>query len=101
MRQIFLLLGSIDLIGNPVGLFSNIGQGMQDLIKKPTEGFVKGPLEGGLGIVAGVGSLFSKTVGGAFNTLGKITGSLGSGIAGLSMDDDYLEKRKVMKAKKA
>ena len=51
MKQIFLLMGSIDLIGNPVGLFSNIGAGMQDLVMKPAEGFVKGPLEGGLGIV--------------------------------------------------
>lgn len=101
MRQMLLLMGSIDLIGNPVGLFSNIGQGMQDLIQKPAEGFVKGPLEGGLGIVQGVGSLFSKTVSGTFNTLGKITGSLGAGIAGLSMDDEYLQSRSAMKANKA
>ena len=51
LKQIFFLIGSIDLIGNPVGLFNNIGAGMQDLVMKPAEGFVKGPLEGGLGIV--------------------------------------------------
>jgi vacuolar protein sorting-associated protein 13A/C len=39
-------VGSVDVIGNPVGLFNNIGNGVTDLFEKPAEGFVKGPLEG-------------------------------------------------------
>jgi len=45
------LLGSFDIIGNPVGLFSNITSGVSDLVTKPAEGFIEGPLEGGLGLM--------------------------------------------------
>lgn len=37
---------------------------------------------------------------GAFNSLNKITGSVGSGLANLSMDEEYLKKREKMKLKK-
>jgi vacuolar protein sorting-associated protein 13A/C len=46
-----LIIGSIDLIGNPIGLINNIGSGLSDLINKPAQGFVQGPLEGGLGVI--------------------------------------------------
>jgi len=52
---------------------------------------VKGPLEGGLGILQGAGSLIKNTISGSLNTLNKITGSLGSGFAGLSLDDEYIK----------
>ena len=83
--SIFKLLGSIDLIGNPVGLFSNIGSGVSDLIEKPKEGFIKGPLEGGAGIVKGALSLGKHTVAGIFNSISKITASIASGISVLSL----------------
>lgn len=55
----------------------------------PREGFVKGPLEGGLGVVLGVGSLTKGVVSGALNSVQKITGSLASGISALSFDSEY------------
>jgi vacuolar protein sorting-associated protein 13A/C len=94
-------MGSIDLIGNPVALFSNIGRGMQDLIQKPKEGFIKGPLEGGLGIVKGAGSLLGRTVSSTCSALEKITGSIGTGVAGLSMDEGFLKSRQYLKIRKA
>jgi len=99
--EVFKLLGSINIIGNPVGLFSQIGTGVQDLIEKPMEGFIKGPLEGGVGLVQGAGSLLKHTLAGTLNSVDKITGSLGTGIASLSLDDEYLEQREKMKMKKA
>jgi vacuolar protein sorting-associated protein 13A/C len=47
----------------------------------PYDGFVQGPLEGGIGIVKGVGSLTKGVVSGTFNTVSKITGSVASGIS--------------------
>ena len=79
------MLGSIDILGNPVGLFSNIGTGVVDLFEKPKEGFIKGPLEGGLGIVLGTGSLIKNTLSGAFNSVDKFTGSVATGISTLSL----------------
>jgi len=90
MKQVLKLLGSLSLLGNPVGLFNNISTGVTDLIERPAEGFTKGPLEGGLGLVQGAGSLVSHTIAGAFNSVNKITGSVSSGIASLSMDQEYI-----------
>ena len=73
------------MIGNPVGLFKNISTGVIDLVEKPAEGFAKGPLEGGLGIAQGAGSLLKNTMAGAFNSVNKITGSLSNGISALCM----------------
>lgn len=50
LSQILKLLGSLAVIGNPVGLFNNVSTGMKDLIQRPAEGFTKGPLEAGLGL---------------------------------------------------
>ena len=67
-----------------MGLFNNITTGMKDLIDKPKEGFTKGPLEGGYGIVKGAGSLVGHTIAGAFNSINKITGSVSSGLSNLT-----------------
>lgn len=99
--EVFKLLGSINIIGNPVGLFTQIGTGVSDLFEKPKEGFVKGPLEGGLGVVEGAGSLIKHAFAGTFNSIDKMTGSLGTGLAALSLDEEYLKEREKMKMKKA
>ena len=67
-----------------MGLFKKIGQGMFDFIDKPIEGFVQGPLGGGIGLVKGTGSLIKNTLAGTFNSVEKITGSIGTGLSTLS-----------------
>lgn len=71
-----LLIGSLKIIGNPVGLFKNVAHGFQDLVEKPLDGATKGPLEMGLGVVTGAGSLVSHTISGAFNSVQQIVGSV-------------------------
>lgn len=100
MSQILKLLGSLSVLGNPVGLFNNVSTGVKDLFERPAQGFTKGPLEGGLGIVQGAGSLVTHTISGAFNSVNKITGSLSSGISSLTMDEEYLKEREKMRLQK-
>lgn len=85
IRQVFKILGSIDILGNPVGLFNNISTGVVDLFEKPIHGFNQGPLEGGYGIVLGAGSLVKNTISGTFNSINKVTGSLAGGLSSLTM----------------
>jgi len=59
----------VSIIGNPVSLFKNIGTGVSDLIEMPMGGFIKGPIEGGVGIVLGAGSLLKNTVSGTFQSV--------------------------------
>jgi len=94
------LVGSLDIVGNPVGLFGNISSGVSDLLEKPAKGFLNGPLEGGKGIVTGAGSLVKNTVSGTMNSLGKVTGSLATGLSSLAMDDEYLASREQAKMKR-
>jgi len=94
------VIGSLDIIGNPTGLLENISTGVVELIERPRDGFLEGPLEGGKGIVKGAGVLMKNTVSGTFNSIGKITGSLASGFSNLSMDHEYLAQRERAKLKR-
>lgn len=49
--QFYKLIGSSDIIGNPVGLVNKLGTGVFEFIAEPTKGLLKGPDEfiGGLG----------------------------------------------------
>ena len=44
IKGAFAIVGSIEILGNPVGLFRNIGDGVTDLFEKPIDGMVQGPL---------------------------------------------------------
>ena len=76
LLQIYKVLGSSDLIGNPTKLIDNIGTGFIELINEPRKGFLKGPSQFGKGLAKGVVSLVSNVVGGSFDAIGKITGTL-------------------------
>ena len=74
--QVYKVLGSSDLIGNPTKLIDNIGTGFIELINEPRKGFLKGPTQFGKGLAKGIASLVSNVVGGTFDAVGKITGTL-------------------------
>lgn len=40
MANVYKLVGSIDLLGNPVGLIGDVSGGFRDLIEMPYDGFV-------------------------------------------------------------
>ena len=80
------MLGSLSIIGNPIGFFNNITTGVSDFIEKPLEGLVHGPLEAGMGLASGAVSLVKNIIAGAFNSINKISGSFSTGIAHLCLD---------------
>ena len=91
----FKLLGSVEILGNPIGLFNHISTGFSDLFEKPLEGMNKGPLDAGKGLITGVSSLVRNTLTGTFNSLDKISSSFGSGLAALSFNQDYMKKKQL------
>jgi vacuolar protein sorting-associated protein 13A/C len=51
LRQIYRILGSADIFGNPVGLFTNVSSGVADIFYEPINGLVMhGNKELGIGI---------------------------------------------------
>lgn len=66
----------------------------------PIEGLKHGPLQFGVGIFKGTGSLLKNTVAGAFYSVNKVTGSISASISLLSMDDEFLENRRISMLKR-
>ena len=51
MKQLLTIIGSSDLLGNPMGLINDLSDGIVDFYEKPIQGFIEGPLEGSKGII--------------------------------------------------
>jgi len=98
LGQAYKLVGSIAILGDPVGLVGNLGEGVADFFYEPAQGLVNSPQEFGLGLARGTVSLLKHTVVGVFSSASKVTSSIGRGVATLSMDQEYtLEHEKDMK----
>ncbi|EAT37516.1 AAEL010508-PA [Aedes aegypti] len=94
VKQLYVLVLGLDVIGNPYGLVVGFTKGVEDLFYEPFQGAIQGPGEFAEGLVLGVRSLFGHTVGGAAGAVSKITGAMGKGLAALTFDEDYQKKRR-------
>ncbi|KAG1472650.1 hypothetical protein G6F56_001412 [Rhizopus delemar] len=96
MYQVHRVLGSIDLLGNPVGLFNNLSSGFGELFYEPYQGFIMSdrPQDMGMGVAKGVGGFMKKSVFGVSDSVSKLTGSLGKGLSAATMDKRFQEKRR-------
>ncbi|XP_005111747.3 vacuolar protein sorting-associated protein 13A [Aplysia californica] len=90
----YVLVLGLDVLGNPFGLLRGLSEGIEDLFYEPYQGAIQGPEEFAEGLALGVRSLFGHAVGGAAGAVSRITGTLGKGLAALTLDDDYQKKRR-------
>ncbi|CAJ0565294.1 unnamed protein product, partial [Mesorhabditis spiculigera] len=93
IKQLYVLVLGLDIIGNPFGLVRDLSSGVEDLFYQPYQGLVQGPEEFISGVGLGVQSLFGHAVGGAAGAVGRITGTVGKGVAALTFDQEYQRKR--------
>lgn len=91
--QFYKILGSLDIIGNPIGLFSDIGTGVVDFFYEPASAITKSPEEFASGLAKGSMSLLKNSVHGIGNFTSKLTGNVGNGIAFLTFDKEYNQQR--------
>uniref|UniRef100_A0A2C9KC68 Intermembrane lipid transfer protein VPS13-like C-terminal domain-containing protein n=1 Tax=Biomphalaria glabrata TaxID=6526 RepID=A0A2C9KC68_BIOGL len=94
VKQMYVLVLGLDVLGNPFGLLRGLSEGIEDLFYEPYQGAIQGPGEFAEGLALGVRSLFGHAVGGAAGAVSRITGTLGKGLAALTLDDDYQKKRR-------
>ncbi|XP_063230011.1 intermembrane lipid transfer protein Vps13 isoform X2 [Bacillus rossius redtenbacheri] len=94
VKQLYVLVLGLDVIGNPYGLVLGLTQGVEDLFYEPFQGAIEGPEEFAEGLLIGVRSLFGHTLGGAAGAVSRITGAMGKGVAALTFDKDYQRKRR-------
>ncbi|KAI4501433.1 hypothetical protein M0802_003310 [Mischocyttarus mexicanus] len=93
IKQAYVLVLGLDVIGNPYGLVVGTMKGIEDLFYEPFQGAIQGPGEFAEGLYLGVRSMLGHTVGGMAGAVSKITGAMGKGIAALTFDKDYQRKR--------
>lgn len=92
-RQLYALVGAADVLGNPLGLVTNLGAGVRDFFYEPMAGLVQSPQEFVFGLSRGTASLVRHSVYGTFNAASKFTGTLSAGVAALSLDRSYMRER--------
>jgi len=93
LTQVYKIVFSFDVLGNPVSLVSNLGTGVKDFFYEPAQGLVQSPMAFGRGVAKGSTSLVKHSVYGLSSTVSKISESMGKGVATLSMDQQYLQER--------
>ena len=81
LGEAYKIIGSLEFLGNPVGLVSGLGAGLTDFFYLPAKGAVQSPEKFGIGLAKGSLSLVKGAVGGVFNTAGSIVGSVSKGLA--------------------
>ncbi|KAK0305778.1 Vacuolar protein sorting-associated protein 13 [Friedmanniomyces endolithicus] len=95
LRQVHIVIGSADFLGNPVGLFNNISSGVADIFYEPYQGLVTDrPQDLGIGIAKGASSFVKKSVFGLSDSVSKFTGSISKGLAAASMDKEFQDQRR-------
>ncbi|VDQ16125.1 unnamed protein product [Trichobilharzia regenti] len=67
VRQMYVLILGLDVLGNPFGVLRGMAQGVEDLFYEPVKGAVLGPEEFAEGVALGVRSLFGHALGMCLN----------------------------------
>ncbi|CEH13766.1 Vacuolar protein sorting-associated protein [Ceraceosorus bombacis] len=94
--QLYRVMGSLDVIGNPVGLFNNVSGGFVALWYEPYQGLVMhGNRELGMGLVRGASAFAKGAVFGVSDSMSKVTGSIGKGLAAATMDPEFQSRRRM------
>jgi vacuolar protein sorting-associated protein 13A/C len=101
LRQVHIILGSADFLGNPVGLFNNVSSGVAAIFYEPYQGLVMTdrPQELGIGIAKGAGSFVKKSVFGFSDSMAKLTGSMSKGLAAATLDKEFQNQRRMSKVR--
>lgn len=76
IMQFYKVIGSSDILGNPIGLVDKLGTGVFEFLNEPRKGALKGPKGFVEGVGKGVKSLVGNVISAGFGSVGKITGSL-------------------------
>jgi hypothetical protein len=94
----YKMIGTADLLGNPIGLIDSLATGVFALFYEPAAAVFKHPtditiedLAGGL--AKGMGALIHNSIHAPMNSVSKVTGTVSKSMAMLSGDEEYVRKR--------
>lgn len=93
IREAYKVIGSFDILGNPIHLVRDLGTGFKDFFVEPSRGITHGTDDFKTGLAKGTTSLMKHTIYAISNTTTSLTETTARGFAALSMDKDYLAER--------
>ena len=87
-----LVVGSLEILGNPTGLVRSVSSGVSDLFRLPYEGLYQGP--GGFitGVTKGMGSLVKHISTSTITSITNFASSVSRNMDRLSLDPDHRER---------
>ncbi|KAG7265616.1 hypothetical protein CRUP_015738 [Coryphaenoides rupestris] len=94
IKQMYVLVLGLDVLGNPFGLIRGLSEGVEAFFYEPYQGAIQGPEEFMEGMALGVKALVGGAVGGIAGAASRITGAMAKGVAAITMDEEYQQKRR-------
>uniref|UniRef100_UPI00398E4939 intermembrane lipid transfer protein VPS13A isoform X2 n=1 Tax=Pristiophorus japonicus TaxID=55135 RepID=UPI00398E4939 len=94
IKQLYVLVLGLDVLGNPFGLIRDLSEGVEAFFYEPYQGAIQGPEEFMEGITLGVKALVGGAVGGIAGAASRITGVMAKGVAAITMDEEYQQRRR-------
>uniref|UniRef100_A0A7N8X286 Vacuolar protein sorting 13 homolog A n=1 Tax=Mastacembelus armatus TaxID=205130 RepID=A0A7N8X286_9TELE len=94
IKQMYVLVLGLDVLGNPFGLIRGLSEGVEAFFYEPYQGAIQGPEEFVEGMALGVKALVGGAVGGIAGAASRITGAMAKGVAAITMDEEYQQKRR-------
>ena len=104
LGQFYKIMGSLDLVGNPVRFLSSLGYGVNDLFYEPAMAIIHSPTDIrkiGTGIFKGAQSLVSNTADGTMTTVTTLSRGLGETMLSFILDDTFIHNREVLQKESA
>ena len=90
LKQLHKLLGSVDFLGNPVAIASQIGTGLKDFFYEPSKAMMSNPQDFMKVFAKGGLSLLKNTTSAVFDGASKMTGAIAKGLARFT-DDEFMK----------
>ncbi|XP_037004998.2 intermembrane lipid transfer protein VPS13A isoform X2 [Artibeus jamaicensis] len=94
IKQMYVLILGLEVLGNPFGLIREFSEGVEAFFYEPYQGAIQGPEEFVEGMALGLKALVGGAVGGLAGAASRITSAMAKGVAAITMDEDYQQKRR-------
>nr|XP_006122541.1 vacuolar protein sorting-associated protein 13A isoform X2 [Pelodiscus sinensis] len=94
IKQMYVLILGLDVLGNPFGFIRDLSEGVEAFFYEPYQGAIQGPEEFVEGMALGLKALLGGAVGGLAGAASRITSAMAKGVAAITMDEDYQQKRR-------
>ena len=88
--EAYKIFGSVEFLGNPVGLAHELGTGTMEFFTEPAKGLMISPEAFGSGLAKGSSGLLKSTIGGLMGAASAVTNSASKAMATASGDEQFM-----------